>query len=221
MVFLNRHSTSTNLLESLNNWTISISNHHSVSIAYIDFKSAFDCISHPKLLLKLTSYGIKGNLYFWIAAFLSNRNQKVEINSTFSTLCHASSGVPQGSVLGPLLFNLFMNDVTDQLDVSTTTKLFADDIKLYSNFSNVSPSNLQSQLNLIEIWASIWQLRISYSKCNVLIIGSASSETFSLNSNKLTQADNVMDLDVNIDNKLKFADHINSIITESQPTANH
>ena len=64
--FLKRHSTSTNLLESLNDWTISLSNHNSVTVAYIDFKSAFDSISHTKLLIKLSSYGITNTLYFWI-----------------------------------------------------------------------------------------------------------------------------------------------------------
>ena len=77
--FLKRHSTSTNLLESLNDWTISLSNHKSVTIANIDFKSPFDSISHEKLLLKLTGYGIKDTLYFWIQAFLTSRLQKVKL----------------------------------------------------------------------------------------------------------------------------------------------
>ena len=105
--FMKRHSTTTNLLESINDWTISLSNHKSIIIAYIDFKSAFDCISHPKLLLKLASYGIKGNLLLWISAFLSNRSQSVRINSSTSEPCQVTSGVPQGSVLGPLFFQSF------------------------------------------------------------------------------------------------------------------
>ena len=148
--FLRRHSTTTNLLESINDWTISLSNHNSVTIAYIDFKSGFDCISHPKLLLKLSSYGIKGNLFSWIASFLSNRSQSVKLNSAISEPCLVTSGVPQGSVLGPLLFNLFINDLTDSIDPSNTAKLFADDLKLYSSFSNISPLNLQTQLNIIQ-----------------------------------------------------------------------
>lgn len=136
--FLSRHSTSTNLLECINDWTISISNKKSVTIAYIDYKSAFDCISHPKLLLKLSSYGITGNLYFWIKAFLTNRSQTVKINSTFSSPCSVVSGVVQGSVIGSLLFNIFINDVTDCFDPNVTTKLFADDIKLYTEYSNLS-----------------------------------------------------------------------------------
>ena len=85
--FLKRHSTSTNLLESINDWSIAISNRHSVNIAYIDYKSAFDCISHSKLLIKLSSYGIYGNLYLWIKSFLSSRTQAVKINSVLSSPC--------------------------------------------------------------------------------------------------------------------------------------
>ena len=169
--FLRRHSTTTNLLGSINDWTISLSYNNSVTIAYIDFKSAFDCISYPKLLLKLSSYGIKGGLFSWIASFLSNRSQSVKLNSAISEPCLVTSGVPQGSVLGPLLFNLFINDLTDSNDPSNTAKPFADDLKLYSSFSNISPLNLQTQLNIIQQWSNTWQLRISYTKCHILTLG--------------------------------------------------
>src|SRR6266536_1681599 len=159
--FIKKHSTSTNLLKCLNDWSIFLSNHKSVAIAYIDFKSAFDTISHAKLLLKLSSYGIKVNLLFWIKAFLSNRVQMVKINSSLSTPCSVTSGVPQESVLGPLLFNIFINDLTEHLDPTTSAKLFADDVKLYTEFSNLSPNNLQTQLNTIQLWSQTWQLSIS------------------------------------------------------------
>ena len=106
----------------------------SISTAYIDFKSAFDCISHPKLL-KLASYGIKGNFYLWIQAFLINRSQYVNINSSYSLPCSVSSGVIHGSVIGSLLFNIFINDITDHFHPNTTVKLFADDIKLYTTYT--------------------------------------------------------------------------------------
>ena len=81
--FLKRHSTNINLLECLNDWTLSISNHKLVHIGYIDFQRAFDSISHPKLILKLSSYGISGNLLFWIKAFLLNRTQSVRVGSKY------------------------------------------------------------------------------------------------------------------------------------------
>ena len=102
--FLKKHSTVTNLLESVNDWTLSLSSSKSVAIAYIDFQRAFDSVSHPKLLHKLQNYGIDGNLLFWISSFLTGRRQSVKIGSSFSKFSPVSSGVPQGSVLGPNTF---------------------------------------------------------------------------------------------------------------------
>ena len=213
---MRRHSTTTNLLESINDWTISLSNHNSVTIAYIDFKSAFDCISYPKLLLKLSSYGIKGNLFSWIASFLSNRSQSVKLNSAISEPCLVTSGVPQGSVLGPLLFNLFINDIADFIDPSNTAKLFADDLKLYSSLSNISSLNLQTQLNIIQQWSNTWQLRISYTKCHILTLGQHQNfQIHHLDNNILSRVDSMNDLGITIDTKLKFNKHINNIVTKA------
>ena len=215
--FLKRHSTSTNLLETINDWTISLNNHKSVSVAYIDFKSAFDCISHSKLILKLSSYGIKGTLLFWIQAFLSNRTQIVKINQTLSTPCKVSSGVPQGSVLGPLLFTLYINDITDNLDPSATIKLFADDVKLYSEFSNISPTNLQTYLDYIAHWAFTWQLNISHQKCNILTLGKHTiSNTLLISNQPIPIVDSVKDLGIFVDSDLKFTRHIDDIVSKAK-----
>ena len=164
MVFL-KDTTVTNLLESTNDWTLSLSKHNSVIIAYIDFQRAFDSVPHPKLLHKLSSYGIHGNLLFWISSFLSNRLQRVRVGSALSGTCKVTSGVPQGSVIGCLLFNLYINDITDSLDSTTTSKIFADDLKIYTELSSTdSTSNLQNHLNLIHLWSVTWQLQISHSK---------------------------------------------------------
>ena len=97
--------------------------------------------------------------------------QLFRINSSCSSICSVLSGVIQGSVLGPLLFNVFINYVTDTLDNDTTAKLFADDLKLYTNITTSSTHNLQHQLNDIYLWSNAWQLPISFSKCTILHLG--------------------------------------------------
>ena len=173
-------------------------------------------ITHSKLLFKLSCYGIKGNLHHWIVSFLSNRTQSVKINSSLSKSRPVTSGVPQGSVLGPLLFILFINDIVDNLHTSTSVKLFADDIKLYSSFSNTEPSILQNQLDIIEQWSSLWQLSISYSKCSIMTIGSHKiTFPFSLGTNVIAQVETVNDLGVLINSKLNFKNHIHQIVNKA------
>ena len=175
--FLKKHSTLTNLLESVNDWSLSSSRHNYVAIAYIDFQRAFDSVPHPKLLHKLIGYGIGGNLLFWLSSFLTDRQQCVRVGTLLSHSCHVSSGVPQGSVVGPLLLYLYVNDITDGLDFdTTTTKIFADDVKLYTELSPQNSSfNLQKNLDLNHQWSALWQLTISYSKCNILFLGKSDS----------------------------------------------
>ena len=109
-----------------------------------------------------------------------------------------------------------MNDVTDLLAPSATAKLFADDIKLYTSYSNISSSTLQSQLDIIQSWSTLWPLRISYSKCSILSIGHHQQcNIFHLDHNIITQADYVCDLGVTIDSKLKFKKHINGIVSRA------
>jgi hypothetical protein len=160
---------------------------------------------------------MKGNLLLWIQSFLSNRTQKVKINQTFSTPCKVTSGVPQGSVLGPLLFNLYINDISDNLHQSATIKLFADDVKLYSEFSNISTNNLQTHLDTISLWSSVWQLNISYLKCNILNLGKhTNTSAFTISNHSIANVDSVKDLGIYVDSDLKFTRHINDIVSKAK-----
>ena len=113
--FLSKRSTLTNLLESISDWTISLENRFANRVAYIDFSRAFDTVCHPKLLHKLKSYGIEGVLHQWIGNFLTERSHCIctRVNSVYSSFEYIRSGVVQGSCLGPLLFLIYINDITD------------------------------------------------------------------------------------------------------------
>ena len=169
---------------------------------------------------KLSNYGIKGNLLQWIRAFLSNRSQVVKINSHLSSSVPVTSGVPQGSVLGPLLFLLFINDLTDTAMPKVSMKLFADDLKLYTDLSYPTAQNdFQTQLNLIHSWASSWQVEISYEKSNILNLNTKSPQTYYFETTPIPLAKSVNDLGILIEPNLKFNDHIQNIIVKSKQRA--
>ena len=124
------------------------------------------------------------------------------------------TSLAQGSVLGPLLFNLFVNDITDNFNPLVRAKLFADDLKVYSEISVCS--SFQFHLDLIHAWSTTWQLPISYSKCNILVLGNSSSNiNFSFPSVIIKQAQIIRDLGVLVEPDLKFINHIHSIIDKA------
>ena len=171
--FIAHHSTATNLLECTNDWSIAINSSNSVDIIYIDFSKAFDSIVFDKLLYKLSLYGISGNLLNWIEHFLKGRSQCVAVDGCLPAVSEVLSGVPQGSVLGPVLFLIFINDIIDICSGEVTIKLFADDAKLYSvitSSNHLASLSLQRSLDNLITWSSIWQLYINIIKCNLLTI---------------------------------------------------
>jgi len=135
--FLARRSTVTNLLECLSDWTLALDNHQSVTVSYIDYSNAFDTVCWSKLLHKLGRFGICGNLLKWIGELLSNRTQCVRVGSTVSNPKQLTSSVVQGSVLGSLLFLLYVDDVVSLFNHGIVCKLYADDLKLYSLFKRL------------------------------------------------------------------------------------
>jgi len=131
-------------------------------------------VVHSKLCCKLSSYGFQGKLLKWISCWLHGRMQYVKVGKHFSNACEVYyniySGVPQGSVLGPLLFLLFINDIGCSFGDDVTVKLFADDLKMYVTINNIKDCQvLQHGLNTLCYWTIKWQLNISIPKCVVYV----------------------------------------------------
>ena len=146
------------------------------------------CYSRKKLLIKLSAYGITGNLLQWTDSFLSNRTQQTRIGASLSDTVSLASGVVQGSVISPLLFLLFINDVGDLLCCDRCTcKLYADDVKLYTTLGvNDDIAHIQNSLNVLYTWSNTWQLNISTSKCATMQIHAvAECSNLRLNSSLL------------------------------------
>ena len=127
--FRSKRSCCTQLLEVVHDWAEALDTSDPVDVIYLDYRKAFDSVPHLSLYEKLNKYNINGQIKTWIRDFLKDRKQRGIVNGKYSQVEDVTSGVPQGSALGPLLFLLFVNDLPD--DVQSVLKLFADDSKLY------------------------------------------------------------------------------------------
>ena len=180
---------------------------------YTDLSKAFDTISHKKLLLKLQAYGIQGSLLKWIESFLSDRSQSVVINSTLSGHKPCISGIPQGIVLSPLLFIIFINDLPDCIKNSTIL-LYADDTKLLKPISCcLDCFLLQQDLDAFAAWCPTWQVQLNISKYLWTRFGLAHKPiiNYSLSDIELTQVTIINDLGVAFDSKLNFSSHCHRV----------
>ena len=189
-------------------------------LIYLDFKKTFDSVAHNELLFKLWHMGITGNTWKWLLAYLWNRSQCVSINSSVSSALPVVSGVPQGSILGPLLFLIYINDLPDVLS-SSQVLLFADDAKCFKTISSVCDSMcLQDDLNKLSQWSNTWSLPFNVQKCCVLSVRptqhlSYFSFFYHLNNTQLTNKTAHSDLGVTLTSDLRWRDHIVSVIAKS------
>ena len=162
-------STITQLISAVNDWSETLLNRSQSDAIFLDFQKAFDRVPHKRLSIKLHYYGITGHSLNWIRAFLSDRSQAVVVDGTRSTWKEVSSGVPQGSVIGPTLFLLFINDIQD--GISSPIRLFADDCVIYHEIRSESDHNiLQQDLQILSSWSSTWLMTFNVKKCGVMSI---------------------------------------------------
>jgi hypothetical protein len=205
--FRAKRSCLTNLLTALEEWTDSLDHGVDVDVIYFDLQKAFDTVPHHHLILKLEGYGIRGPLLKWLEDFVTSRFQRVCVGSAYSPWYGVRSGVPQGSVLGPLLFILYINDISSHLQCHHT--IFADDLKIWRSIR--SPEDkcvLDEDLIQLQCWSQTWMLQFNRSKSSVLHLGSClPPRQYFLNSSALTTSQDQRDLGVIISSSLKFSSH--------------
>ena len=169
--FISGRSTVLQLLRVLDEWTTALDEGHCVDVVYCDFMKAFDKVSHTRVIDKLQYYGIRNPVLGWIKSFLRNRHQRVIINGETSDWKEVLSGVPQGSVLGPILFVIYINTLPE---VATDSQiyLFADDTKIFKTIKiNEDCEKLQQDINKMYNWTHESLLRFHPDKCGYMRIG--------------------------------------------------
>ena len=178
----------------------------------------FDTVPHKKLLHKLNSNGITGQVHTWLSNFLMNRTMRVVLEGETSEEVKVESGVPQGTVLGPILFLCHINDLP--LSVSSQVRLFADDCLLYRTIDSVQDHlALQKDLNNLEIWAKNWGMKFNAKKCYILRVRDKHQFLFYKLDNSILQiVPSNPYLGLEISNDLKWHKHINNITSKASRT---
>ena len=211
--FRARRSCETQLITTIQDLAKNLSDGNQIDAILLDFSKAFDKVPHKRLSMKLQYYGIQDNTLAWIQHFLEDRTQQVLLEGNHSSTCTVDSGVPQGTVLGPLLFLLFINDLPEV--VTSNARLFADDCLLYRVVNSKHDQlKLQSDLQKLEEWEKTWQMQFNASKCFTLHITRKRKTMefdYQLHQQTLEVTKDSKYLGVTISNDLSWTTHINNI----------
>ena len=191
----------------------------SKNVVFLDLKKSFDTVNHPILLSKLHSYGVKGNAYKLLSSYLDNRTQKCAVNGVLSKSCTLTCGIPQGTILGPLLFLLYINDLPNCLSDSQP-RMYADDTRLIYADNDICSieASLNQDLSNINRWLIANKLTLNMTKTEFMLIGSrqklnnlAVLPALEINGTKLNRINFTKSLGVLIDENLTWSNHIPAI----------
>ena len=184
--------------------------HENVDVIYLDFKKAFDSFPHKKLIGVLRQYGVTGRTLNWITDFLSGRQQRMVINDSRSSWQPVKSGILQGSVLGPVLFLIYINTMPDK--IASKIYLFADDAKLYRQIEDkLDATSIHGDLQSLETWSGQSLLSFNIDKCVHRTIGNKKLDMeriYKIKGENIKEMQLEKDLGIWLDNKLTFETHI-------------
>ena len=216
--FRKGRSCVTNLLDFMEMVTQQMDDGQPIDLVYLDFAKAFDKVPFVRLFKKLEAHGIGGQTLQWIKHWLSNRRQRVSVNKTFSDWGEVNSGVPQGSVLGPVLFLVYINDI----DLGLISKLskFADDSKLAKNVNcDMDRDALQQDLDRLDEWSQRWQMQFNVDKCSVIHLGHKNKQfSYKLGNHELRNSVQERDLGVIVDSTMKWSEQCNIAVKGANST---
>ena len=200
------HSCETQLTTVIDDWAKVLDNKGQVDTFILDFEKAFDTPPHELLKSRLSSYGIGGSTLNWINAFLCFRKQRVVVNGVMSDWAPVVSGVPQGTVLGPLLFSLYINDIS--ADIDSEIRLFADDCVCYREIKGIDDTvKLQEDIDRLGCWARTWGMRFQPVKCNMMQLTKKHNKiqaSYTLEGTVLENVESIKYLGVTITSDLKW-----------------
>ena len=215
--FVKGRSCQTNIMLCMERWTRMLDDGSSIDVAYFDYSKAFDKVSHRLLLLKLKAYGIEGKLLVWLEAWLAKRRQRVVVGDAKSPWLDVVSGTTQGTVLGFLLFLVFINDLPGKCspDDETLVMLLADDTKTFQEIDNdenkheENRRDLQDRIDKIAQWASDWRMEINPGKSKVMHVGRNNPNlAYQINGTEIKAVETEKDIGFWISNDLSTSTHV-------------
>ena len=211
-------STTTALLSATHDWFSLLDRQCDVLCVFFDFRNAFDSVPHKKLLEKLSRIGFLPNILSWLCSYVSDRKQYVLVNGEHSTSTLVRSGVPQGSVLGPLLFLHYTNDLTNRQ--KSTLSLYADDMLLYKPItSDISYVEMQQDINCLFQWSQENMLSFNITKCKCILLTNKRNiplQTITLNNQPLQYVQHYKYLGVTVSHNLSWTQHIHDICKKAR-----
>ena len=210
--FRKGYSTQHCLIAMINSWSKALDKNDNAAAILTDLSKAFDCINHGLLIAKLDAYGFSHSALTLVHNYLQNRFQRTKVNNVFSDWSYNNTGVPQGSILGPLLFNIYLNDIFYFLEEEKVVN-YADDNTPYEVNTHLKDviTTLEKNMSILSTWSSDNYLKMNVDKCHLLVAKHTDEVTMEIGHTIIKGEKSVKLLGINIDNKLDFKEHVTNL----------